>query len=211
MRIDVRIGFMLVSLIGTLWSPIARPEQPAPRALRAVVVPLSTQRSICPEVGPANAVRFRVDASRVSVAEWLMQPEAYAFLAIDANKNGVIDNATELVSNRMAERGGALDVLVSLATTSTPDLSRIEAGHPLYSSLLLWSDANNNGRSEFVELRPLSEFLAVVGLGVQRLPPTSPPQCPYRAWTITIFDWTGRPRPNHRLHHIYEVVFRAAS
>lgn len=204
----MKSGVLCVPLIAALGALVARADQTGPHALRTVVVPLLPQQSSCPSIGPAGGVRFPVDAG-ASAAEWLAQPDAYAFLAVDRNKNGAIDNASELVSDRMADSGGALDVLVTLATASAPNATRIGAGHPFYSSLILWSDANRNGRSDQSELRPLSEFLAVVGLGVERLPPASPtPQCRYRAWAITTADWTGRPRPDQRLHHIYEVVFR---
>jgi len=172
------------------------------------VVPLTLEKSNCPAVSPSRDARFSVDGNVDGLAEWLEDPAANALLAIDSNANGVIDDATELVSNRMDPKGhGAFDVLVDRALASGPPMSAvIEPGHPLHSALVLWADANRNGRSEPSEIRPASAFFARIRLGTELFQAEGP--CRSRGSGVTLRDWRGEPRPNDRIHYIYEVVLR---
>lgn len=121
----------------------------------------------------------------------------------------MIDNATELVSDRMLpDATGAFNVLIDVADARAAPLPVVDAAHPLYSELLLWTDANRNGRSEFSELRPVSELLARIGLGMQTVTETQRREtaCRFQGFSVTVADWSGRPRPNDRYHPIYEIM-----
>lgn len=176
--------------------------------LRLLVVPLSGERTGCPEVSPAGPVRFEVDGRADGVSEWLTHPAAYAFVAVDENGNGTIDGAAELAGNRMSGGGvGAFDVVVKRASADVNPLpGMVDAAHPLYRSLVLWTDVNRDGRSASSELRPVSEFLAVIGLGTQLIHRNAGGACRFRGWSVTRDDWKGRPRPDDRMHPVYEAV-----
>lgn len=201
--------YFVILTAGTLAEMPTR--QSAGRPLRVLLVPTSPEKVACPSVSAAAGVRFEVDGRREGVAEWPTDPAAYAFIAIDANRNGIIDNATELVSDRMS-RGetGAFNVLVYDIAAKAPNLPVIDASHPAHATLVLWRDANRNGRSELSELRAASEFLATIGLGMSAV--TSEQRletpCRYKGFSVTVADWTGRPMPNDRYHPIYEVLLR---
>lgn len=207
-----RACLLIVLFVGTAW-PLgwSIAAQVPPRSLRVLVVPLSFERSACPLLSGATGVRLRVDGGDSMLAEWLADPPSYAFLALDRNGNGVIDDAAELVGNRtFDDASGAFNVLIELAKAAAPASPVIDANHPLYPELLLWTDATSNGRSELSELRPVSEFLGILGLSMRVIthPNASGAACRLKGWSVTLEHWTGRPRANDRLHPIYEMVFR---
>ncbi|HOE11788.1 MAG TPA: hypothetical protein PLQ35_02785 [bacterium] len=76
-----------------------------------------------------------------------------AFLALDKNGNGRIDNGREL----FGDQNGAKNGMEELAKYDTNGDNRIDEYDAIYDSLALFSDSNANGVSEAGELRSLRE------------------------------------------------------
>ena len=116
----------------------------------------------------SEGVLFDLDAdgSPERVA-WTEADSDEAFIAMDRNGNGRIDDGSELFGNytpayndrRDVTTGNGFDALKFLETpsygVSLPD-GAINAGDAAFSRLLLWRDRNHNGVSEPDELAPLS-------------------------------------------------------
>ena len=112
-----------------------------------------------------DGVPFDLDADGTpELVAWTRAGSDDAFLAIDRNGNGRIDDGTELFGNHSPVYGARSDVtaangfevlkfLDSLATAATraPD-GRLDLRDPVFSKLLLWRDLNHNGVSEADEL-----------------------------------------------------------
>lgn len=117
---------------------------------------------------PDDGVFFDIDGDGdADKTAWTAPNSTAAFLAIDGNGDGLITSGRELFSKHTvpgATTGfGALlrmheDLGGGLRAT-------LREGNPLFSRLLLWTDANHDGVSEAVEIRPASEVLADIGLG----------------------------------------------
>lgn len=76
-----------------------------------------------------------------------------AFLALDVNVNGRIDDGTELFGN---QRGAAANGFDALAKHDANGDRWIDAADPVFPRLLFWRDANGNGQSEAGELTPVT-------------------------------------------------------
>ncbi len=100
---------------------------------------------------------------------WTAPDSDDAFIVMDRNGNGRIDDGSELFGNHTPAYAGAdvttangfeaLKFLGSPANggTLTAAVDTVDAGDAAYARLLLWRDANHNGISEPDELQPLSE------------------------------------------------------
>ena len=115
--------------------------------------------------GLFDPVTFDLDADgAVEPTGWTARGSQDAFLALDRNGNGVIDDASELFGNSTPLRGGgtaehgyqALAELDALAHGGNRD-GVINIQDIGFSKLLLWVDSNHNGDSESGELSPLAE------------------------------------------------------
>lgn len=122
--------------------------------------------------GPRPAVAFDIDAD--GVADWISWTRAdadEAFLALDRNGNGLIDDGTELFG-AATEQPASADPNGYLALAVFDDAEHegngdgaITAADAVYVDLLLWIDADRNGISEPWELRALAEEgVAEIGL-----------------------------------------------
>ena len=99
---------------------------------------------------------------------WTDWNSKLAFLAIDRNGNGVIDNGSELFGDHTIERARngftALQKMNMELNGGVPRAS-VNADEPLFERLLLWEDENHNGISEPHEIQPAARLLSDIGLG----------------------------------------------
>ncbi len=113
-----------------------------------------------------EGVFFDIDAMGVpKKLGWTRQGSRDAFLAIDENHNGQIDNGAELVGGAFGPPDGfaflaAYDGLTSLhAVNSSRRVMAdqvIDARDAVFQELILWTDLNHNGISEENELQSLA-------------------------------------------------------
>jgi len=122
-----------------------------------------------------DGVRFDLDADGTpELVAWTRPGSDDAFLALDRNGNGRIDDGTELFGNHTPVYAGSditaangfevLRFLDSPATGATrvPD-GRLDLHDSIFSRLLLWRDLNHNGVSEPDELtRAIDEGIVAI-------------------------------------------------
>lgn len=110
-----------------------------------------------------EGVRFDLNANGFEeLVAWTQASSEVAFLAMDRNSNGRIDDGSELFGNLTPKANGqnAANGFVALADldlTSGNGDGIIDAADAFFGRLRLWTDRNHNGVSEFHELHSMHD------------------------------------------------------
>jgi hypothetical protein len=110
----------------------------------------------------ADGVSFDIDADGVAERmSWTAGGSEVAFLALDRNGNGRIDDGAELFGDAIAADGW-----IALAQLDANGDGVIDANDAEWRNLLLWYDRDHDGRSSSAELVSVaSTEIAAIGTG----------------------------------------------
>ena len=170
--------FAMTSMV-MLASVGASPSQPSQQQKPPTVIVLDLAGDGIAFSSVENGVEFSLEApGQVQRTAWTRQGSDDGFLALDFNGNGVIDDARELVGNRLVlEKNGPINLGVNalqfplqgypLGPDSKPvggvprplpfGFGVIDQSDAAFKTLRVWIDANHDGKTGSGELRTLAE------------------------------------------------------
>ena len=145
-------------------------------------------------LGPkGRGVSFDVNADGFDdFVQWVRRGGDEAFLSLDKNRNGVVDDGSELfgVGTPMPDGGNAVNGFVALAPYDSPQMGGNDDGliseaDPIWSELSIWLDRNADGVATAHEMyRPwdlgLASFETIPK--VRRKRDAAGNSLPYWAW-----------------------------
>lgn len=119
-----------------------------------------------PTFSTEGVARVRAGSAETAWLAWPAQPSPLAWIALDRNQNGRIDDASELFGSAtpFGEDSVATNGFVALSAFDLDGDDVLDAQEADGGALLLWFDDNVDGRSSPDELRPLSQYLSRVSL-----------------------------------------------
>jgi hypothetical protein len=110
----------------------------------------------------SDGVMFNITGFGREPLGWTRADSDDAFLALDLNVNGLIDNGAELFGNFSAQpepaAGAERNGFAAFAVFDSNADGKIDRDDTVYSELRLWQDRNHNGVSEPDELHPLDRL-----------------------------------------------------
>lgn len=109
--------------------------------------------------GVDDPVSFDILATGTPIRiSWTARGSQMAFLALDRNGNGIIDDGAELFGNHtpLASGNSAGNGFEALKEQDTNRDGQVDAADAGWTRLLLWVDLNHNGVSETDELTPIA-------------------------------------------------------
>lgn len=128
--------------------------------------------------GSEHPVQFDINGDGVlDTIGWTSRDSGAGFLWIDLNLNRKVDDGSELFgsSTRLPAGGFAKNGFEALAVYDRAEFGGNEDGiisrdDVIWNRLLVWVDANHDGRSQRREIRPLDAYGVVsLGLGYQQV------------------------------------------
>lgn len=113
-----------------------------------------------------DGVLFDIDGDgALEKISWTEPGSDVAFLAIDFNGDGQINNGKELIGNHTRpDADNGFSALINMAKEIGITDATLNSNDPLFATLLLWTDSNHNGVSDVDEIRPASEVLSDIAL-----------------------------------------------
>lgn len=153
--------------------------------------------------GPDKAVFFDIDGD--DVPERITWPiKGAAFLALDRNRNGLIDNGKELFGTANGHANGFDDLIATSGSTR----GYLDRSDPIWSELRLWHDRNRDGISQPSELEPLDGYLLKIGLGFDLTDDVDQHGNRFRWKGWAEYRLPGNPKhDNDFIYPIYDVIF----
>jgi len=107
-----------------------------------------------------DPVQFDIHANgKKTILAWTAEGADIAFLALDRNGNGTIDDGSELFGNATPLPNGqpAPNGFAALAQYDANGDGVIDRNDPIWTALLLWVDRNHDGISQPDELTPVAQ------------------------------------------------------
>jgi hypothetical protein len=161
--------------------------------------------------GADNPVTFDIHATGSPIRMgWTTAGANEAFLCLDRNSNGVINNGAELFGNATILRNGsrARNGFDALSEFDENHDGVIDANDPVWSSLLLWSDLNHDGISQRAELMPIGETdVTAIGLDYHW---TGRRDASGNRFRYESKVWMRRARGRPTPHPVYDIFFVSA-